>query len=153
MPTKEHKTSGVRLDAGDLHDLLGYLLAQASIATNENFKREVSKPLNLGKVELTILQLIKQNTSVTPSRLARALAISMPAITVWITRLELRGLLLRQKNPDDLRSQHFCVTAEGEALVSNAITSLMQADVQTMKHLSPGERAMLFELLKKVARR
>ncbi|MES2942513.1 MAG: MarR family transcriptional regulator [Pseudomonadota bacterium] len=153
MPTKEHKTPGARLDAGELHELLGYLLAQASIATNENFRREVGKPLNLGKVEITILQLIKQNTSVTPSRLARALAISMPAVTVWIAKLEQRGLLLRQKNPNDFRSQHFCVTPEGDALVSKVITTLVHADTQTMKHMSPGERAMLFELLRKVARR
>lgn len=150
--SKENQTPRARLDEGDLHGLLGYQLAQASIVTNENFFQEVGKPLNLGRVEFTLLHLIKQNSLVTPSKLARALSISMPAITAWITKLEQRGLLLRQRNPKDHRSQHFCVTPEGHALVSSAIASLLQADNQTLSHLSAAESAMLLELLRKVAR-
>jgi DNA-binding MarR family transcriptional regulator len=148
---QEKLASKAGLDEGSLQDLLGYQLAQASIVTNENFRREVGKALDLGKVELTLLHLINQNPLTTPSKLARALAISMPAITVWITRLEQRGLLVRQPNPKDRRSQHFCVTPDGQSLVSRAIASLLAADRQSISHLSPAERAMLLELLRKVA--
>jgi DNA-binding MarR family transcriptional regulator len=148
----DNQTPRARLDEGDLHELLGYQLAQASIVTNADFRREVAKPHGLGQVELTILHLIKQNAVVTPSKLARALAISMPAVTAWITRLEQRGLIVRQQDPKDRRSRHFCVTAEGDTLTSNAIASLMQADTQSLGHLSVAERAMLLELLRKVAR-
>lgn len=149
---KDHQTPRAKLDEGGIHDLLGYQLAQAAIVTNADFLREVAKPYQLGQVELTILHLIKQNELVTSSKLARALAISMPAVTVWITRLEQRGLLVRQQNPTDRRSQHFCVTPEGDTLVSRAVASLGQADAQTLGHLSAAERAMLLELLRKVAR-
>ena len=150
--SRDNKTPRARLDEGELHDLLGYQLAQAAIMTSASFLREVGKPLALGQVELTILHLINKNTLVTASKLARALAISMPAITAWISRLEKRGLLSRQQNPKDRRSQHFCVTPDGHALVSSAITSLLKAESQTLTHLSAAERAMLLELLRKVAR-
>lgn len=149
---KTNKSEGINTNEGGLDGLLGYQLAQASIVTNENFRREVGKPLNLGKVELTLLYLVNENPLLTPSKLARALVMSMPAITAWITRLEGRGLLVRQQNPKDRRSQHFAVTPEGQALVSSAITLLRQADMQSIAHLSAAEQAMLFELLQKVAR-
>lgn len=149
---KANQTAEVSVMDGGLDELLGYRLAQASIVTNENFRREVGKPLGLGKVELTLLYLVNKHPLLTPSKLARALVISMPAITAWITRLEGRGLLVRQQNPKDRRSQHFGVTPEGQALVSNAIALLRQADTQSVAHLSAAERAMLFELLQKVAR-
>jgi DNA-binding MarR family transcriptional regulator len=148
----DNQTPRARLNEGDLHELLGYQLAQASIVTNVGFQREVAKTHGLGQVELTILQLIKQNAVVIPSKLARALAISMPAVTAWITRLEQRGLIVRQQNPKDRRSRHFCVTPEGDTLASIAVASLMQADAQSLCHLSAAERAMLLELLRKVAR-
>ena len=149
--SRDNQTPRARLDEGELHDLLGYQLAQAAIMTSASFLREVGKPLGIGQVELTILHLINQNASTTASKLARALAISMPAITAWISRLEQRGLLSRQQNPKDRRSQYFCVTPDGHTLVSGAITSLLKADAQTLAHLSMAERAMLLELLRKVA--
>lgn len=133
--------------------MLGYRLAQASIVTNAGFARAVGQPLGLAPVELTILQLINKNTGVTPSRLAKALAISMPAVTVWLGKLEQRELITRQRSATDRRSQHFETSPAGQALVDQAVRALQGDDQQSLDHLSPAERAMLIELLAKVARR
>ena len=148
---KEGQTPRARLDEGALRQLLGYQLAQASIVTSGAFSREVGKPMELGQVEFTLIYLIKQNTSVTASRLARALAVSMPAITVWMAKLEQRGLVFRERSATDRRSQHFGVTPEGDTLVSRAVRSLLDAEAQSLDHLSAAEHAMLLELLHKVA--
>ncbi|MGS5085543.1 MarR family winged helix-turn-helix transcriptional regulator [Hydrogenophaga sp. A37] len=149
--SKDSQTPRARLDEGALRQLLGYQLAQASIVTNSAFSHATGEPLALGQVEFTLLYLIRQNTSVTASRLARALAVSMPAITVWMSKLEQRGLVSRQRSATDKRSQHFGVTDEGEALVARAMTALLEADARLLAHLSQAERAMLLELLHKVA--
>ncbi len=119
---KNGQTPRARLDEGALRQLVGYQLAQASIVTNGAFSHEAGKPMELGQVEFTLLYLIKQNTSVTASRLARALAVSMPAITVWMAKLELRGLVSRERSATDRRSQHFEVTTEGAALVEELLS-------------------------------
>lgn len=150
-PSKDSQTPRARLGEGALRQLLGYQLAQASILTNSAFSHGAGKPLGLGQVEFTLLYLIKENASVTASRLARALAVSMPAITVWMAKLEQRGLVSRQRSATDKRSQHFCVTDDGAALVTRAMDALLEADARLMSHLSPAERAMLLELLHKVA--
>ncbi len=149
--SKDSQTPRARLDEGALRQLLGYQLAQASIVTNSAFSHAAGQPLVLGQVEFTLLYLIKQNASVTASRLARALAVSMPAITVWMAKLEQRGLVSRERSSTDKRSQHFGVTAEGAALVTRAMAALLEADNRSLNHLSAAERAMLLELLHKVA--
>jgi DNA-binding MarR family transcriptional regulator len=148
---KNGQTPRARLDEGALRQLVGYQLAQASIVTNGAFSHEAGKPMELGQVEFTLLYLIKQNTSVTASRLARALAVSMPAITVWMAKLELRGLVSRERSATDRRSQHFEVTTEGAALVERAMKALLEAEARAFGHLSAAEQAMLLELLHKVA--
>lgn len=149
--SKDSLTPRAKLEEGDLRRLLGYQLAQASIVTNGAFSHAAGTPLALGQVEFTLLYLIKKNTSVTASRLARALAVSMPAITVWMAKLEQRGLVSRERSATDKRSQHFGVTAEGAALVTRAMDALLEADNRLLAHLSAAERAMLLELLHKVA--
>ena len=55
MKTEETLTPQGALAEGGMHDLLGYQLAQASILTSEAFARTVGEPLDLRKVEFTIL--------------------------------------------------------------------------------------------------
>ncbi len=140
-----------RLGEGGLHDLLGYQLAQANIVTSANFTKEVGEPHGLRRVEFTILQLIQENSGVTSTRLAQALAVTKPGITVWLDRLVARGLVVRERSDTDGRAQHLNLTAAGKSLVVGCLQLLLDADAVSMQHLSEGERKILVELLRKVA--
>ena len=72
------------LEEGGIHGLLGYQLAQAAILTTEAFARVVGKPLDLRPVEFTILQLVDENAPVTATKLAKALAVTAPGVTIWL---------------------------------------------------------------------
>ena len=140
-----------RLHEGGFFDLLGYQLAQARIFATDIYDHHVGKPTGLRRVELTILQLVKTNPDVTPTRLARALAITTPGITGWLDKLEQRGLLLRQKSAKDGRAQHLRLTQTGNTLVEETLAQLLVGETRALGHLSPGERLMLLELLRKVS--
>lgn len=140
------------LAEGGIHGLLGYQLAQAAILTTSAFVAVVGKPLQLRPVEFTILQLVHENAPVTATTLAKALAITAPGVTVWLDRLEQRGLLKRERNDADRRTQNVSVTRQGGELLATARDRLLQADRKLLEHLSEGERHMLLELLHKVAR-
>jgi DNA-binding MarR family transcriptional regulator len=140
------------LQEGGIHGLLGYQLAQAAILTSQAFVDVVGKSLNLRMVEFTVLQLVRENAPVTPTKLAKALAITSPAITTWLDRLEERGLVHRERDETDRRTQNVRMTPKGDELVTLAIGRLLEADRQVLKQLSQGERHMLLELLHKVAR-
>ena len=140
------------LDEGGIHDLLGYQLAQAAIVATEAFVRVVGKPLDLRKVEFTILQLVHENAPVTATKVAKALAVTTPGVTIWLERLERRGLIKRRRDESDRRTQGIYATSKGQELVTSALDKLLQADREILKPLSQGERQMLLELLHKVAR-
>ena len=141
-----------QLEEGGIHDLLGYQLAQATILTTQAFVRAVGKPLELRPVEFTILQLVQQNSPVTATQVAKALAVTTPGVTIWLDRLEERGLVVRERSDVDRRSQNLAITRRGQTLVASALDKLRRAEAEILDHLSAGERHMLLELLQKVAR-
>ena len=141
------------LEEARVHDVIGYQVAQASIATVAAFQRSVGEPLELRPVEYTILALIDENPGVTGARLARALAVTPPNITTWLDKLDKRGLIAREAGTTDRRSQHVKTTKKGSTLVAEATRRLLLQDRELFSNLSAAERAMLVELLHKVALR
>ena len=149
-PTDE-RTPLVRLAEGGLHGVVGYQLAQASIVTTQVFNAEAGAAGKLRPVEYTMLALIDANPDVTARQLARGLAVTPPNIAVWLDRLESRGLVVRSRSETDARMQHVRVTGTGAALARRSTRRLLDGESAALAALSAAERAMLVELLHKVA--
>jgi DNA-binding MarR family transcriptional regulator len=145
------RTPSGRLAERGLHEVIGYQLAQATITTDAVFTREVGTPHGLRPVEYTLLQLITENEGCSSVRLAKALAVTKPNITMWVDRLVGRGLVERRPSEADRRAQELHATAEGRALAGSATRALRTAEGEVLARLSAAERAMLVELLHKVA--
>jgi len=138
------------LEEARLHVVLGYQLAQATIVTNQIYRAQVGEPFELRPVEYTVLTLIDENPGGSLSRLARALAVKAPNITVMVDRLEARGLIRRGQSDEDRRTQVLHTTRKGAELVKRATEAIISAEKERLQ-LTPGEYAMLVELLHKVA--
>ena len=151
-PAPREQTPYGRLTEAGLHGILGYQLAQATIATTRVFMERVGEPFDLRPVEFTILTLVHENPGVAARQLADALAVTPPNITMWIDKLERRGLIERERSTTDRRAQHIRATAEGAKLTRQAVQRLVEGEEATLVPLSAAERAMLVELLHKVAR-
>jgi DNA-binding MarR family transcriptional regulator len=94
---------------------------------------------------------VQGNPDVTARQLARALDVTPPNIATWIDRLESRGLVSRTRSDSDARMQHIRITRAGAALVERSIRLLHEGEQSALAGLSAAERAMLVELLHKVA--
>jgi MarR family transcriptional regulator for hemolysin len=138
------------IDDSRMRRLLGYVLTLAAIPPLKAFDRWISEPLQLRRVEFTILVLVHDNEDTTTKLLARSLRLSLPYLTVTLDRMQERGLLTRVRSEVDRRSQFIRLTDEGRALMleADAVASTMEADL--LEVFSAGERAMLFELLQKL---
>lgn len=154
MPNKRSaradQTPAGRLEEARLQAVLGYQLAQAAIVTSEIFMQHAGEPFSLRPVEYTVLTLIAENPGGSLARVARALAVTAPNITVMVDRLEARGLVRREQSAEDRRSQVLHTTPKGAELVRRATERIIDAE-QSLLQLTPGERVMLLELLHKVA--
>lgn len=151
-PAARDQTPYGRLAEAGLHGILGYQLAQAAITTTRVFTERVGQPSELRPVEFTILTLVHENPGVSARQLADALAVTPPNITMWIDKLERRGLIARERSTTDRRAQHIRTTPAGAALARQAVERVLEGEQATLAALSPAERAMLIELLHKVAR-
>jgi DNA-binding MarR family transcriptional regulator len=146
------KTPAGRLVESGLQNILGYQIAQAAITTDAVFSQQAGQALGLRRVEYTILMLIRENPACTSGRLVRALDVTAPNITMWIDKLEQRGLVRRAQSASDRRANHLELTPEGEALAQEATRRLIEGEAETLAaRLTPGERGILLELLHKVA--
>ena len=151
MPAKpELPAHGV--DQTCLAHLLGYQMVQADIPLKRTFFKHIGEPLGLRPVEFTILALVAHNPGVTGKQLAQALAVTAPNITILIDKMSDKGLLERVRSETDRRAQNIHLTPAGEKLAKKAHAVSRAMEQEILRHLSEGERAMLLELLQKVAR-
>ncbi len=139
------------LSFGVLQEVLGFHVTLASIVTLGLFERHVGEPMGLRKAEYSLLMLLLANGPVPAKRLAQTLRLSAPQLTMMIDRLQDAHWLRRERNPADRRSQFVVLTREGEALARRAATVSKTMEQELLQCLSPAERAMLIELLMKVA--
>ena len=148
-PPSPSPAAGAAVSAG-LASVLGYQLAQAAVAANAVFMRQVGDVLGLRPVEYTILALVHENPGLSAARLAQMLSVSPPNITVWIDRLAGRGWVQREPSATDRRERLLHATAEGAGLAALATERLLAGERQAFAHLSAGERAIVGELLHKL---
>ncbi len=140
-----------RLSFGPLQGIVGFHIARAAVTTFALFEVHIGKPLQLRKVEFSLLMLLHANTALAPKHLARALAMTAPNLTLLLDRMQARGLIKRERNPADGRSQHVGLTEKGRKLTAQAAAAAEPMERKLLAHLSRAEHAMLIELLDKLA--
>lgn len=149
VPAAE-RTPLALLTEGAVHAVVGYQLAQAAIVTNQVFDERVGAD-GLRRVEFTILALVQANPDVTARQLARALAVTPPNIALWLDRLEQRGWVERTRSASDARVQHVRLSRKGRELLQQTTERVIAGEREALSTLTAAERAMLVELLHKVA--
>ncbi|WP_240635863.1 MarR family winged helix-turn-helix transcriptional regulator [Caldimonas tepidiphila] len=148
-PADAHRSPG-GLDHSRMLRLLGYNLAQADIPAKKAFIKYMG-PLGLRPVEYTVLTLVMSNENVTQKQLSQALSVSAPNMTLLLDRLEERRLISRTRSEADRRMQIIALTEQGQELMRRAEEISVTMEKEILRHLTPAERAILFELLQKVA--
>jgi DNA-binding MarR family transcriptional regulator len=134
-----------------LRPLLGFQIALASVVANRIYEQTIERLRGLHRLEYSILMLVLENPGCTASGLAKELGISLPNMVLWLDRVSSKGLIEREPNRSDRRSNHLRLTAAGVGEAKEATAALLAAEATVLDSLSVGERAILLELLHKVA--
>jgi DNA-binding MarR family transcriptional regulator len=152
MPGSTDETAGAAdaLDQSRLTSLVGYASSRASIMMRRVFLKHLG-PLDLKVVEYSILVLVASNPQVNQKQLGEALDISAPNMAVTLDRLVERGWVERVRGTRDRRAMHIHLTASGSELVKRAEKIAGSMENHTLRVLSAAEKALLIELLMKVA--
>lgn len=137
---------------GVLDTVVGHHLACARVTTHVTFLKHFGQPFDLRPVEYSLLMLLAANAQLTPKQLAQSLALSAPNLTILLDRMQDRGVLQRVRSEVDRRSQHVMLTDAGRALADEIATKTPAMESELDGCLSRAERALLIELLDKIAR-
>lgn len=139
------------LSFGPLAGIAGFHLARASVTTQASFQRHIGDVFGINKIEFSLLMLVMANPGIVPKRLARALAVTAPKLTLLLDGLQVRQLIQRQRNAADGRSQHLVLTERGRKLARDSAAAAEPMERELLSRLSRAEHAMLIELLAKLA--
>jgi len=142
--------SAEELDQSRLLHLVGYAASRASIELKKTFARHLG-PLELKAVEFSILVLVASNPQVNQKQLGQALDVSAPNLAVTLDRMVERGWVERVRSTQDRRAQHVHLTDKGRELTRQAEKIAATMENPALRGLSSAERALLIELLLKVA--
>ena len=88
--------------------------------------------------------------ALSPSELAQDMMISTSAMTNRLDRLQKRGLIERQADPEDRRALRIVLTEAGFALADRIVVSHVTTEERLVSALSGEERAELRRLLAKI---
>jgi len=138
------------LDTSRLTHLVGYAASRAALEMRKVFARHMN-PLGLKVVDFSILMLVAGNPEVNQKRIGQALDISAPNMAVILDRMVERGWVQRVRSERDRRAQHIHLTPAGRELVQRAERISQTMEDPSLQVLSAAERALLIELLLKVA--
>jgi DNA-binding MarR family transcriptional regulator len=114
---------------------------------------ETLEALNLKMSEYDVLTALRRQGrpfQLTASELARESLLSSGAMTNRIDRLEERGLVEREADPDDRRGVIVRLTEEGRELVDKALEARLHLADAQIATLTPEERHVISVGLRKV---
>jgi DNA-binding MarR family transcriptional regulator len=80
----------------------------------ESHRRMLAKALNLGTIELAVLQHLHEVDQLTPREIGERLGITTGSTTAILDRIERAGYLIRVPNPSDRRSVFLSLTPAGK---------------------------------------
>lgn len=126
--------------AADILQALRRIMRGMDIAS-----RQLIGERGLTTPQLLCLQRLQEQGAMTSGMLAQAMALSPATVTGILDRLELRGLVTRERRPEDKRRVRVDVTEDGAAAADTAPSRLALRLSQALSELSNTERSKVLE--------
>ncbi len=139
-----------RMRASALKDDVSFLLARAN-ALSLSAGHAALAPFNLRVRSYSILALVVDDIRPSQRDIAEHLRLDPSQVVSLIDDLQARGLVKRDPDPLDRRTNVVVMTDEGRELFRSAHDAVRAAERDLHAHLSPDQRERLSELLLLVA--
>jgi DNA-binding MarR family transcriptional regulator len=137
------------LATGGIDQIVGLHLRMANGAVYRHFSESFSH-LDLTQKQVAILWLIDDHPGVAQADIGRWLQMDRATVMAIVNRLQTRGFVERGESKEDRRRQTLNLTERGGAALLEA-RACIQAHEQWLKErFSPGETALLIELLRRI---
>jgi DNA-binding MarR family transcriptional regulator len=113
--------------------------------------RKLGRSVGLTAPQLLVLRTAEREQRPTATELAHAVSLSQATITTILTRLEGRGLLIRERSEVDRRRVHVSLTEAGKEVLAEAPKPLQESFTARFEALPRWEQHQLVSVLERVA--
>ncbi|TDR82265.1 MarR family winged helix-turn-helix transcriptional regulator [Paludibacterium purpuratum] len=133
----------------DSSQALGYLILGVKRRLTEILEEELA-PLDLTAAQFAVIMQLHREEESTPAGFCRLLDYDPGAMTRLLYRIELKGFIRRQRNPQDRRSVRFALTDSGRALCPQMIAKICNAHNRLLAGFSHDEALLLKQMLQRM---
>lgn len=137
-------TPDIQLDA-----LPGHLFRRLHQHAVSRFTVQMES-VGITPIQWAALLTTRQRPGLDQSTLSREICIDTSTVAGVLDRLETRGLIQRKASPEDRRLRLLYVTEEGQALLQDANTAVLETQEWLMQPLTPDERTTFMDLMRRV---
>jgi DNA-binding MarR family transcriptional regulator len=118
QPTSSDSSDTLHFDPAKyrIAESVGYLMARAKNVLSHEVEQEVNG-LDITHAQATCLMMLAAGRGSTVTDLGRELSTDMGSVTRLLSRMEKRGLILRQRSDADRRVVDLSITPAGRVLV------------------------------------
>jgi DNA-binding MarR family transcriptional regulator len=138
-----------QLRLGALSNAIGFHLRLAQEASFQAFARHVDK-IDLRPGRFAILALIDENPGLSQTALGRASGRDKSSLTPTLNDLVRRGLVLRERLPQDRRSYALSLTDAGKALLGDLLVHGREHDGELDRIIGRENKAEFIRLLRRI---
>ncbi len=148
MPDTPPRTEEHRPDSRIEQDVLRSL--RRIIQAVDLYSRKLASQHGLTGPQLVCLREIRNQGPINPGQLARSVSLTPPTVSGILDRLEVRGLLTRQRRNRDKRQVLVQLTDKGQQVVSQTPPPLQELFTQRLGALPPARRRAISKALHQV---
>jgi MarR family 2-MHQ and catechol resistance regulon transcriptional repressor len=128
---------------------LWVVLARAAAAVSRHAELDIAR-YGITGTEFGILEVLHHKGPLLLGDIQRKLLITSGGITYLVDRLEAKGLVTRQRCPDDRRARYAVLTPAGAALIRRIFPAHAKAMARALSGLTKQEQAEATTLLRRL---
>ena len=123
-----------------------YLLGRAALQLQELGERDL-EPLGITPRQYSVLAVLAEHSPLSQTRVAEILGLDRTTILKLGAALERKGLVVRERDPNDARAYAVALTPAGARLRTDAFELLLECEDRFLTSLNRSERKQLHDLL------
>lgn len=138
-----------KIGTSELHQEL-LMAMRRIIQAIDLHSRHLNKTCGLTGPQLIVLGEIARTGNISIGDLAKAISLSQATVTDIISRLEARGLVIRERSHIDRRKVIVTTTPQSETLLKNLPSPLQEVFIERFSSLQDWEQLMIVSALKRL---
>lgn len=132
-----------------LYGCINYLLTVAQHEVFQVFSEGLST-FNITPGQYGVLRCLWEGSACTPKEIAQTLRLENSTISGVLDRMEKKGLIQRELDPNDRRSIQVVLTPEGASMRDGVLQVIDDLNQKVLDGFSPEQRAMFIDSLRHV---